>query len=606
VAESKVSVIRYGTVLEQAIYNSMRVLAVLDLLMVPFVGSFDYIYPLRGTSLVLAIDLALTVCFSVGVVTRLRTSFIRGDGMECKEPEDIFNSVTVSKSFLADLVALFTTPFLHVHGMWAWLCLLRLCKCWRIPRSFHRTMLLPFSGNYVRHMLAGAIGSTLVVEHLYGCAWFLAKMNSPRRFGREWSLWNGWSEDALDTSHLEQSQFSVMIEPGGLENLVMCYLRALRDGGFMLAGWGGVDTLSVPELLLLVAMAPLSGCLVAYVYGVFVSALGIALIQEERFVSQSAILSDACRDVHLPKELQSRIHRYHSYISMHHMGSEARDLWAQLSPNLITEVRVHRMGDILVTGQLFEGLPSRHKLQLVWMMNEQVFSPGEMVIRKADIADCLYIVLRGSVAILVDDDATHLVCTMYEGEIFGIAGFLQNEVSRRTAWVRAQTYLVVLRLDKVRLDAAMQNDPELKACVFTQVKNHAASNGFAARTDSKRDGSIPREGGDPEPPPTVGSTLPSSKVYSPCGSMVNEATPLMSERVDEDEPVPGSPKRFVNEPDVVLLPKRCETDSTDALPEVCRAVRDVISEMRAEFRAELADIRTTQQQILARLEEKGQ
>merc|ERR1719168_603729 len=106
----------------------------------------------------------------------------------------------------------------------------------------------------------------------------------------------------------------------------------------------------------------------------------------------------------LPSELRDRICRYYSFLSMHQMGPETREMLSQLSGNLTSEIRMYRMRDVLLTANFFEGLSHRVTLLLVQTFEEVAFGPGDMVCRKGEVADCMYMILQGEVSVLIDDE----------------------------------------------------------------------------------------------------------------------------------------------------------------------------------------------------------
>merc|ERR1711971_82191 len=101
------------------------------------------------------------------------------------------------------------------------------------------------------------------------------------------------------------------------------------------------------ELLIVSVLAFFSFVNTACVQGLFVVALSHASVQENNFAEKSARLVAACHSMHLTTQLTNRICRYHSYLYMLHMDSDAQDLFAQLSMNLYIETRVHGMQNLI-------------------------------------------------------------------------------------------------------------------------------------------------------------------------------------------------------------------------------------------------------------------
>lgn len=458
VANSDTALLRFGTPLEITIHHSMRMLAVTDLLMVPFIASFDAVYPLRDQLSMIMLDCTVTFLYVCGVALRLRTSYVDASGMEGKSSARIMRTVLNSKSFWADIVALIFSPLLHMRGPWGYLCLLRMLKSWRIPPKAHRVMLLSEPDSQVGLLLLDVLVGFFLCEHLYACAWFWAKVNSPPGDGREWSIWNGWAADAMDSAEEKAMAITSGISSAQLGYF---YLYALRDGGFMLAGWGGVETLSVPELVLISFLAPVSACLVAFAAGLFVSAVGAAMIKQEEYLVKSASLNSACIDLELPDELRHRISRYQSYVHIHSMDSGARELIEDLSDNLLGEVRVHRMRKVIEEATFFHDMSARQVLQVLGMMVEKVYAPGDLICLKGEPADSMSVIARGSVGVFTSEDSTDCFRHMYAGDMLGHTAFMQTD-AKRTAYVRAENFTVLMKLERDTFLKYLDTDKTLK------------------------------------------------------------------------------------------------------------------------------------------------
>jgi len=465
------TIIRFGSQLEQLIYTGMQLLALAELTFVPFIISFDSIYPLRTSMVVLATDLVMTTLLMMGVGVRFRTSFIdSGDIAEVKDPDDIRKGVLSDGSFWVESLGIAAAPLLYAPAPLHFLSLLRLAVCFRLTGSTQRQMLLTYgyTGNLdVLRKLRNVTIGVLECAHILGCIWFVAKRWSPTGRGNEWSAWSGWSPDVFTTDDEALGALSVPIgEYGDLDNLLWCYARSLRDGVYMLAGWGGPNAISSIELGFICVLGPMSSCIMAYVQGTFVTTIQQATILQGLFAQRAAILTSACKDMHLDPCLMQRIVRYHSYLSMHHLGPDAQELFTQLSVNLESEMKIFRIRDILESSAMFRGLDGRTILLLVQTCTQHVFSPGDFVVRKGEIADCMYIVLRGTLAVLVSDDREECVRRMYEGDCFGEICFLKASV-QRTAWVRADTFVVLMRLDKERFDSLLGEETDIRQQVLS-------------------------------------------------------------------------------------------------------------------------------------------
>lgn len=470
--EQDKAAIRFGSFQENFIFNAMRLLVLVELVGVTFIIAFDMVYPLRRSVLIIASDLFLTSLLILGVAARFNTSFVSPrDNIEVLRKEEIKNVLLTDRTLWLDAVGLLAAPLLYCRGLIQCLALLRLLKCWRLPRTFRRSVLLQHQKlTGVTDQLAHLTVSIFVATHLYACVWFQAKVNSPPGYGHEWSAWNGWSIDVFEVEAADEGSLSIPLVFGTLDDLYFCYARAFRDGAYMLISWNGPNAISSLELIVIGILSPISGLIMAYVYALFVASIEQSRMLEKQLVERMSVLSDACRDMYLPTDLRDRILRYHSFLSMHHLGAETQDLFQQLSPNLTCEMRMFRMRNVIFSANFFEGLSDRLVLLLVQTFIEQVFAPGDMVVRKGEVADCMYIILRGSIAVLSDDFAKNCVKKMDEGCVFGEVCFVQDNMTR-TAWIRAETYLVVWRFDKVNFEALLDSHEDARSQMVNHILN---------------------------------------------------------------------------------------------------------------------------------------
>lgn len=485
-SDSNLPLIRFGSRIDALIHGVMRILALIDLLCVPFVLSFDYIYPLRQAQIVEITEMSITLLYVSGMLARLRTSYVDPNEVtEVTEASAIWHHTVNSWTWTLDFMGLLSTPFLYFTGPGGYICLGRLVKCWRLADDRHRTMLLPATTSMGYQLFKILLGM-FIFNHLYACLWFWAKVNSPVGSGREWSAWNGWSTDIFsDTQNSDVGGYSLPIEPGGVDDLWLCYARALKDGMCLIVTYGAPNAVSPVELLVINILGPLSGCITAYHYGMVVTQINRASIQESRYAEQAAVLRTACLYMGVPEDLHHRIRQYHSYLAVHNI-SDAQELFSQLSSNLVLETRVYRMRNIITRNTIFQELSSRMIFLLVSTCIDHVFSPGDYVVRKGEIGDCMYIVLRGSLAVLVGETPQKVVARIYSGDTFGEACFLSGKM-QRMAWIRSESFTVLSRLDKDQFETVLQDHGDLQEGVLNAIRK--TIEGFK-KPDDKRKASI--------------------------------------------------------------------------------------------------------------------
>lgn len=487
-------VIRFGTLTERLITRVLQLLALLDLIYVPFILAFAEVYPVHHWHEVWRTDTVLTTLyFILAVPVRLRTSIVCSRTRdEITDPVVLRRRLFGMSSLWGDTVTVIFAPLIyadlvarmighrylrrtfklelsyvyHVALQLRWLGCLRILKIWRLKSSADRTMLLGTS--HISEEVAKIVTSIFLAAHVFGCVWFWAKTQSPEGWGHEWTAFNGWAENALNVTKVDYSSVSIPILDDNLPELTMDYFRAFKDGIYMLAGWGGPDSTSEIELTLSCMLGPLSSVVSGLILAKLMQVSEQQNCLEIVYANKMATINAACDGMELPQDLRGRINRYHSYMSFHQMDQSSQDmLFSGLSVNLLAEVKLHCMRDVIAGTSFFEGLTPRLISFLVVSFEEATFSPCDVIVRKNEIGDIMYIIMRGRVGIYLEEDASEPVTYKYPGNYFGEISLVFP--MPRTAWIRAVHYVVLMQLNKERFDYILEECPQEKNTLLSRI-----------------------------------------------------------------------------------------------------------------------------------------
>ena len=107
---------------------------------------------------------------------------------------------------------------------------------------------------------------------------------------------------------------------------------------------------------------------------------------------------------------------------------------------------------------LFEGADNILLASLIMALKPVVFQSGDVVIRKGEIGNELYLVACGEVEVL--DDSGHVTATLGEGDFFGEASLLTS--APRNATVRAKSYCDLFLLDKSEFMRVLRERPQFR------------------------------------------------------------------------------------------------------------------------------------------------
>ena len=98
------------------------------------------------------------------------------------------------------------------------------------------------------------------------------------------------------------------------------------------------------------------------------------------------------------------------------------------------------------------------------------YDPGEVIFRKGDWGDCMYVIQSGEVEALAESDGKKIrLRTMGPNDFFGEMALFEKEV--RSATIRATKPTHVLTIDKKNFLGGIHEDPSL-AFRIVQTMSH--------------------------------------------------------------------------------------------------------------------------------------
>jgi len=104
--------------------------------------------------------------------------------------------------------------------------------------------------------------------------------------------------------------------------------------------------------------------------------------------------------------------------------------------------------------------------QVILALRPEVLAPGEVIMRKGDIGQDAYVVVRGQVEIV--DDHGVVLKTLKDGDVFGELALLIH--TPRTATVRAKSSCDLMALDKASFARILRDHPQFAARVAKIAK----------------------------------------------------------------------------------------------------------------------------------------
>lgn len=131
-----------------------------------------------------------------------------------------------------------------------------------------------------------------------------------------------------------------------------------------------------------------------------------------------------------------------------------------LPDKLKTELALHVNLETLRKVTIFQECQPEFLHDLVLKMRAYIFTPGDMICRKGEIAREMFIIADGVLEVIAESGL--VITKMYSGDFFGEIGILNIEgaSNRRTADVRSVGYAELFSLSKEDVLSAVKDYPE--------------------------------------------------------------------------------------------------------------------------------------------------
>jgi len=408
-----------------------------------FNGSFSKMDLVPGRWSVVMVDMTMDAIYAIYLMERLNMSFIhskRHVEIVCKKEVRAywFHNVFYRLSILS------VTPYLWAAcgcGMW-----INLLKCVRMLHLLD----LPDSLWQIRDSLK--LRLSLYVLMLFMAAhWVACVLCAVGGYRERWEQDNAWGRSYYDGE---------LVEP-----LFSLYFEAFVEALYMLIGAldnpkgdGSIREMNIGGMAIVIIMGPV-GCVVV---SIFVSAvcrmLELSSALEIRQAQNLSFIDRALENLDVPKGLRKRVMCMHQFQKMNHDNEALGVLFSKntLSKPLECALRVYLYSSVL-DSPFFHGRNEDYILEVVGALDDEVYLPGDYLARRGELASAMYFVGSGILSVLVpahaetvNADKAKLIKELRKGEYFGEVALIK--ACRRTAWVRAETYVVAQVLTKSRLD----------------------------------------------------------------------------------------------------------------------------------------------------------
>ncbi|GAB6020365.1 hypothetical protein CHUAL_003074 [Chamberlinius hualienensis] len=189
----------------------------------------------------------------------------------------------------------------------------------------------------------------------------------------------------------------------------------------------------------------------------------------------------------VPREMQRRVQRWYDYTwsrGRMHAGGDINTALGILPDKLKTELALHVNLNTLKKVTIFQECQPEFLHDLVLKMKAYIFTPGDVICRKGEVAREMFIIADGILEVISENGK--VLTTMKAGDFFGEIGILNLDgLNRRTADVRSVGYAELFSLSREDVLGAMKDYPEAQDILQSMGKKRLMEARKAAENSKK-------------------------------------------------------------------------------------------------------------------------
>lgn len=448
-----------------------QILAWVSILWVPFAVCFSCAIDLQGFW---KADLALEMVAVVSTILQFRTSYVNLlKGKEFVEPSAMIKYRLQDERCVLELLSLLSL-FAYSFGgnplapagnssMLFSRCLLclRMGRGWRLASPDPADVALHRGVGAKRGFLAAVTSlgqlfiNFFVVGHITTCVWYAAVAASRPCLLSQDNISAKIDETLSDLPFYDLRQLWSAGSDSTFWTPTSAYQAALLDTLNLLTAIGAPFPTTESERVCLLVLVPFGAFVMGFVLAQLVVILTSLKMMEQRRNDHLNLIQSAMVSLQLPGALQNRILQYHQYMQVQHDENAANALFTGLSNNLKVELKLVLFQGLIENSELLRGATPYQISELVVAFQEEVYSPGDLVVKKGDVGNEMFFIMKGRLEVLGDE--LQIYCQKKIGEYFGeVCALIPGQT--RTAWIRAKTFCVLAKLTHERVAQVFSED----------------------------------------------------------------------------------------------------------------------------------------------------
>ncbi|XP_025264119.1 uncharacterized protein LOC105251466 isoform X1 [Camponotus floridanus] len=438
----------------------------------------------------LACDGFTDLVFFSDVVVQFRTGYLE-QGLMVYNSKKLAGHYLKSKSFILDLLALLPLDVLQFNlGSNPMLRFPRFLKIYRVYNYYYMVESRTVYPNLWR--VLNLIHILLILAHWFGCFYYL--LSEAERFQGDWVYPHRPGEYATLTRKYLGSLYWSTLTLTTIGDLPTPETNAEVAGGNprSLARRGRLS-----RLLQFKHNGGYVFTIVSYLIGVFIFATIVGQVgnvitnRNANRLEFERLLDGAktyMRHHKVPGGMKRRVLRWYDYSWSRGRiqgGGDINTALGLLPDKLKTELALHVNLSVLKKVTIFQECQPEFLHDLVLKMKAYIFTPGDSICRKGEVAREMFIIADGILEVI--SETGRVLTTMKAGDFFGEIGILNLDgLNKRTADVRSVGYSELFSLSREDVLAAMKDYPEAQEILQNLGRKRLMEAQRVARAWSRR------------------------------------------------------------------------------------------------------------------------
>ncbi|XP_069356835.1 uncharacterized protein [Maniola hyperantus] len=441
------------------------------------------------------------VVFALDLVVQLRTGYLE-QGLMVYDSKKLAKHYLKSRAFLLDIASLTPLDLLQLKiGTNPIIRFPRFLKVYRAVSCYYIVESRTVYPNFWR--VINLIHILLILAHWFGCFYFL--LSEAEGFQGDWAYPHRPGDYATLTRKYLGSLYWSTLTLTTIGDLPTPETNADTHGGPKFLPRRGLKS----RLLQFRSNRGYIFTIVSYLIGVFIFATIVGQVgnvitnRNANRLEFERLLDGAktyMRHHKVPGGMKRRVLRWYDYSWSRGRiqgGGDINTALGLLPDKLKTELALHVNLSVLKKVTIFQECQPEFLHDLVLKMKAYIFTPGDSICRKGEVAREMFIIADGILEVI--SETGRVLTTMKAGDFFGEIGILNLDgLNKRTADVRSVGYSELFSLSREDVLAAMKDYPEAQDILQTLGRKRLQeAKSMSRKVKSKVTGEVsPDKGGD--------------------------------------------------------------------------------------------------------------